>query len=86
MTVSNIRRLEPENNILYRVRYRCELSGAKIDPNKAIEAFFVSEQNALGEKSISWDFENLPEGLDEAERKAVLHILQGLSDNEQIPS
>ena len=84
LKISNISRLQPESNILYRLRYRCEVNGARISPNKPIEAFFVSEQNALGEKSISWDFENLPKGLTEAEREEALGILQALGDNEQL--
>ena len=84
LKISNISRLRPESNILYRVSYRCEINGAKASPNHTIEAFFVAEKNALGENNVSWDFGNLPKGLLEAEREEALQILQGLSDNEQL--
>ncbi len=93
MRVRNIRRTEPESQILYRLKYRCEVDSELMRTQPWQDLFFVVELSPLGERKVSLDFE--PQGargageaasqLTEREQLAVLEILQGLAEGDQLP-
>ena len=93
MRVRNIRRTEPESQILYRLKYRCEVDSELMRTQPWQDLFFVVELSPLGERKVSLDFE--PQGargageaasqLTEREQLAVLEILQSLAEGDQLP-
>ncbi len=94
LNVIDISRTEPDSQILYRLKYRCKITGVQsFNGSKAeesatqegMDAFFIVELSPLGERSVYWDFDQTLEYLEPQEQETALKILQELADRDQLP-
>ncbi|WGK68324.1 hypothetical protein P0082_07490 [Candidatus Haliotispira prima] len=87
LSISNISRTEPDSQILYRLKYHCEVAGFFDNETTTgmTKVFFVTELSPLGEYSVYWDFDNAPENLGPEGQKVLLEMLQDLADHDKLP-